>query len=168
MPVLRLTSKLLGEIDDPPSSDSTSSPLGDWYGHIFTIERRKCIMFINEPTLFVCPALGVVKSEYRWIVPFFKEALTRALRIMQFSRSEVDWILAHHSELAIGRATNRSTMGSLNNRITDTKTLIPWLGGLETCDIGEVTRSLNETPMKPIGYSNGLERMRSVVAQGMK
>jgi hypothetical protein len=30
---------------------------GDWYGHIFTIERRKCVMVINEPTLFVGPAV---------------------------------------------------------------------------------------------------------------
>jgi len=62
MPVLRLTAKLLAEIDDEPSPHNTAtlSALGDWYGHIFTVERRKCIIFINEPTLFVSPAIGEI------------------------------------------------------------------------------------------------------------
>ena len=82
MPVLRCTSKLLADIDDPPLADSasSSSPLGDWYGHLFTIDRRKCVMFINEPTLFVCLVFDVVKADYRDSGPFFRTALTWALR----------------------------------------------------------------------------------------
>jgi hypothetical protein len=167
MPVLHLTSKILAEIDDRPLPDSaaTQSPLGDWYGHVFTIERRKCIVFINEPTLFVCPALGVVKSNYRQIMPFFVSVLAQALRTMSFSKAEVDWILGQHSEMTLGRATNRSTLGSLNNRIADARAHIAWDGGLSVSDIGSVTKWLNETPMKPIAYSNGLEQMRSVVEE---
>jgi hypothetical protein len=169
MPILRLTAKLLAEIDDQPSPDSVAdpSPLGDWYGHIFTVERRKCVMFINEPTLFVCPALGVTKSDCRQIVSFFVGVLAQALRTMRFSAKEVDWILVKHKDIAIGRVTNRSTLGSLNNRIADTKAHFAWEGGLDICDIGDVTKWLNETPMKPIGYSNGLEQMRSVVENRM-
>jgi hypothetical protein len=61
-------------------------------------------------------------------------------RRFQSAAARFLWILAHHMELTIGRATNRSTIGSLNNRVTDTKTLVPWLGGLEMCDIGEVAQ----------------------------
>jgi hypothetical protein len=167
MPVLRLTSKLLAEIDDSPSPDSpaTPSPLGDWYAHVFTIERHKCIMFLNEPTLFVCPALGVVKADYRQIVPFFVSVLAQSLRTMDFSKVEIDWILGQHNDMTLGRATNRSTLGSLNNRVADTKAHIAWDGGFSVSDIGSVTKWLNGTPMKPIGYANGLEQMRSVVEE---
>jgi hypothetical protein len=169
MPVLRLTSKLLAEIDDEPSPDSAApSPFGDWYGHIFTIERRKCVMFINEPTGFVCPAIGIVKSDYRQIVPFFFGVLTQALRTMRFSEKEIDWILGTHKDFAIGRATNPSMLGSLNNRVTDFRTHFAWHLGLETCDIGSVTKLLNETPMKPIRYATAIEQIWSVVEKGMK
>ena len=170
MSLLRLTSKLLAEIDDQPSPESavTPSPLGDWYGHIFTIERRKCLLFINEPTHFVCPALGVTKSDYRQIIPFFLGVLARALRTMRFSEKEIDWILGMHKDIGIGRATNRSILASLNNRVTDTRTQFAWHLGFENCDVSAVTKLLNETPMKPIGYANGLEKMRSVVDKGMK
>ena len=73
MPFLRCTSKLLADIDDLPSMESPVSPLGDWYGHLFTIDRRKCLMFINEPTLFVCPIFDVVKADYRDIAPLFRK-----------------------------------------------------------------------------------------------
>ena len=86
MPVIRCTTKLLAEIDDPvDSTPSTPSPFGDWYGHLFTIDRRKCILFINEPTLFVCFASGVTKARYRQIVPFFRDVLKSSLQIMQFT-----------------------------------------------------------------------------------
>ena len=170
MPVLRLTSKLLAEIDDEPLPDSAAKPsaLGDWYGHIFTVERRKCIMFINEPTLFVCPALGVTKSDYRKIILFFLGVLAHALRTTGFNEREINWILAGHKNISVGCATNRSMLGSLNSRVTDIRTHFAWHLGFETCDFGSAAKLLNETPMKSIGYSNGLEQMRRVVEKGMK
>ena len=170
MPVLRLTSKLLAEIDDEPSPDSAvaSSPFGDWYGHVFTVERRKCIIFINEPTLFVCPALGVRKADYRQIILFFLGVLAQALRTTGFNEREVNWLFARHKEISVGRATNPSTLGSLNDRVTEIRTHFAWHLGFETCDIGNVTKWLNEMPMKPIGYATAIEQMWSVVEKGMK
>ena len=112
MSVLRLTAELLAEIDDQPSIDSAgaSSLFGDWYGHVFIVERRKCIIFINEPTLFVCPALGAAKSDYRKIILFFFGVLAQALRTIGFSEREINWVFAKHKEMAIGRANNRSAL----------------------------------------------------------
>ncbi len=170
MPVLRLTAKLLAEIDDQPSMDSAvaSSPFGDWYGHIFTVERRKCVMFINEPTLFVCLALGVVRSDYRQIIPFFVGVLTHALRTVGFNETEINWVFAKHKEIAIGRATNRSTLSFLSNRVTDIRTHFAWHLGFELSDCGTVTRWLNEMPMKPIGYAPAIKQMRRMVEEGIK
>ena len=132
MPVLRCTSKLLADIDDPLMADSAPSisPFGDWYGHLFTIERRKCVMFINEPTLFVCPVFDVVKADYRDIAPFFRKVLAWVLRETLFSEPDVAWILGLHTELTVGRPVNRSTVASLNNRVANAKATFQWQGGL--------------------------------------
>ena len=170
MPLLRLTSKLLAEIGAEHVSDGSVKPslLGDWYGHIFMIEHRKSLIFINEPTLFVCLIVGVTRKDYGPIVTCFKTALTAALEIVQFSEQEVKWVVSQHNEMEIGRATNRTTMGCLVNRVTDTRFRVAADGGLDLCDIDSLTIELNRTPMKPIGYDSGLERMRSAVVQGMK
>ena len=167
MPTIRCTTKLLAVIDDSSlaeSTGSTPSPLGDWYGNIFTIDRRKCIIFINESTLFVCLTIGVTKSDYRHIVPFFVDVLAQTLRNEGFNESDVALILSLHSDLTVGRTQNRSTIGSLNNRVLDTKHIIQYDGGLASCDDATVTHLLNVTPMGPIGYSNGLVQMQSFLA----
>ena len=104
-----------------------------------------------------------MKSDYRQIVPFFLSVLVQGLRTMGFSKAEIDWILGQNNEMTVGRATDRSTLGSLNNRIADTKAILSCDSGLSISDIGRLTKMLNETPMKPIGYSNGLEQMRGLV-----
>jgi hypothetical protein len=170
MPVIRCTTKLLAAIDDTPRpipETSRPSPTGDWYGHIFSLERRKCVLFIHEPTLFVCLALDVTKAAYRHIATFFLSLLDRTLRHEGFSEEERTWLLSQHRDLAVGQTMNRSTLGSLNNRVTDMKLIVQHRGGLDCCDVGTVNHLLNETPMKPIRYRNGLERMRALVAKGV-
>ena len=111
MPVLRCTSKLFTEIDDTPlKGPGTPSPIGDWYGNIFNIERRKCILFINERTLFVCLALNVVKADYRHLTPFFGELLGRTLLQEGFTEREAALVVGLHKELVVGRTTNRSAV----------------------------------------------------------
>ena len=167
MPLIRCTSKLLAELGKKSLVEpaaSLSSPTGDWYAHIFTIERRKCIIFVHEPTLFVCLAIGVVKAQYRDIASFFIDILARTLRREGFV-GDVTTALGLHNDLAIGRATNRSTIASLNNRVTRTKRIIHHHGGIQNCDVAMVTHLLNWMPMAPIGYSNALEQMRALVAK---
>ena len=163
MPFLRCTSKLLADIDDLPSKESRVSPLGDWYGHLFTVDRRKCLMFINEPTLFVCPIFDVVKADYREIAPFFRKVLAWALRETHFPEDDVAWIVGLHEDLVVGPTVNRSTVASLNNRIANAKATFQWQGGFGCCEIAGLAVLLNQMPMKPIGYSNGLEQMQSLV-----
>lgn len=167
MPILRCTSKLLKEIDESPAVDSapSSSPLGDWYGHLFTVERRKCIIFINEPTLFVCIAFNLLKADYRNIRPFFVKLLIRTLYTVDCANKHIEWILKVHEELPIGKTCNRSTLGSLNNRVADAKAFIQYHGGLEHCNLEIVANALNDTPMAPIGYSKGREQMERLVAK---
>ena len=170
MPVLRCTSKLLADIDDPPAADSVTpapTPFGDWYGHLFSVERRKCVLFLNEPTLFVCPVFGVSKAEYRRIVPFFIDALNWTLSMTMPPDDKKAWVMDQHKYLTIGRTVNRSAVGSLNNRVADAKQMILWQGGFGICDLYDVTYNLNLTPMKPIGYSNGFEQMARLVTEAM-
>ena len=112
-------------------------------------------MFINEPTLFVCPVFGLVKSNYRDIGQFFRKVLTWVLWETRFPENDVDWIVGLHNELTVGRTVNRSTVASLNNRIANAKATFQWQGGFGCCEIADLAVLLNQTPMKPIGYSNG-------------
>ena len=94
--------------------------------------------------------------------------LSLSLRATMFSDKEVTWLLNLHTNLTVGRTVNRSTVGAMNNRIADSKNMCEWQGGFRNCDTGAITIMLNRTPMKPIGYSNGFDQMKALVAEGMK
>jgi len=123
MPIIRCTSKLLAAIDDEPVEPGvpTTWGVGDWYAQIFTVDRRNCLLFIHEPTLFVCLAADVVKADYRHLAPFFRDLVAQALRQEGFDDKTVTLILGLHANLAVGRTQDRSAVGSLNNRVTDAK-----------------------------------------------
>ena len=97
-------------------------------------------------------------------MPFFLEMLTLSLRTHRFSQAEIDFILAAHREIKVGRTQNRTMIGSLNNHIANAKAMIAWQGGSGVCDWQGVNFYLNKTPMKPIGYEVGLAQMRALVA----
>jgi hypothetical protein len=55
MRTLHCTLKLLKELGNPPlqiSTPETHEGLGNWYANLLRIDRRKCLMFTNEKTLY--------------------------------------------------------------------------------------------------------------------
>ena len=165
MPVLRCTSKLLTDIDDSPLADVTpsTSPLGDWYGHSLLLTAASASCSSTSRRCSCAPYLVSLKADYRDIAPFFREVLAWTLRVMLFPENQVAWIVELHRELTVGCTVNRSTLASLNNRIANAKTTFLWQGGFGCCHLADLTVLLNQTPMKPIGYSNGYEQMGKLV-----
>jgi hypothetical protein len=67
--IIHCTKKLLKELDVPlVESDkipSNSEGLGNWYANLFRIERRKCVIFTNEKTLYTFLIPKVLKINLR-------------------------------------------------------------------------------------------------------
>jgi hypothetical protein len=42
---------------------------------------------------------------------------------------------------------------------------VQWHGDFGVCDVEMVAALLNQTPMKPIGYSDGLAEMQRLIAR---
>lgn len=166
MPLIRCTARLLKELGRTGKELTEQVPgstPGDWYAHLFFVERRKCLLFINEATLFVCVAFDVRKRDISDIFAMFRQLLSETLAQESFAPAEIEYLLQLHESLSLGKAQNRSVISSLNNRVGDLKFMVENRGGLGFCNPVELTHWLNETPMRPIGYANGLEMMRSIL-----
>lgn len=52
--ILHCTQKLLKELGNPPlqTPDVLTTGLGNWYANLLVIDRRKCVLFTNEKTLY--------------------------------------------------------------------------------------------------------------------
>jgi len=152
--------KLLRIKPDETQDSLTRAPLGDWYAHLLWIERKKCILFTNEETLFSFPALDIKKTDLADTNTFFRENLRRGLEAIGIIGTSASKLLLTLGEEARSKTTNRSVLGSMNDYAFQYRVYVETQGGLRHCDMLEMTRAINESPMSAIGYDSGTQRLR--------
>ena len=140
-------------------------PLGDWLANLIWIERRKCILFTNEKTLFSFIVLDVKKRDLKNLRSFFVENLRKGLSAVGIPTPTIAKPLLGLGNIKIARAENRSVLGSMNDYAFQYKVHILEEGGINQCDIGNITSRVNETPMKAIGYESGTRKMLELLEQ---
>ncbi len=52
----------LPEVSAPPLSET--SPLGSWHAHLYTIDRRQCVLFCHDTTRYILFAAGLRKEQF--------------------------------------------------------------------------------------------------------
>lgn len=168
MPVLRCTQKLLKELrvsnDDLVDESESSGRLGDWYANLLRIERRKCVMFTNAATLYTFLVAGVLRKDFDRVGDLFRTRLRRTLTHDGYSANDIDLVLEEYGTMFVGRTRSRRVLGSMNDFVWAAETCIWEKGGLQRCDLEELNRWLNESPMSLIGYDNGERAMREKVS----
>jgi hypothetical protein len=68
----------LGKIT-PTIHPTDPSILGDWNGHLFTIDRKKCLIFMNNKTCYSVVMTNVLKKDAKNFGQVFKNRLFRQL-----------------------------------------------------------------------------------------
>ncbi len=70
MQILHCTQKLLTELGTPLLADIPADPegLGNWYANLIRIDRRKCLLFTNDKTLYSFLIPAVKKENLKNIV----------------------------------------------------------------------------------------------------
>jgi len=134
----------LGPIN-PSLPIPTHSPLGDWNGHLFTINRRKCLIVMNNLTCYSIMLFNVYKKDLKDFPQVFKERLIRQLDY-DLSITETQEIKLRHYLNAIElRSSNndRKILGTINHHVENLKFHTYQNGGVEYLDEVEVTGHFN-------------------------
>ena len=160
MQIIHCTKKLLAELSALGSKMTSETPagfLGPWHANLIRIERRKCILFMNDRTL------------YSFLVPGFKKKddfhdlfllnLNANLAVEGLTQGETLKALEEYSDIAIAPSTNRSVLGSMNDLVIQVEFYISQAGGLGNADMLRVNMMLNRVPMGALKYGHAVERL---------
>lgn len=84
MPTIRFTQKFQKEIGMKPADfvqvKETDVPFVEWYAHVFVINRKKQVIFVERQTLFSFTCPDVSREDLRDRLPeLFEKGLGRAL-----------------------------------------------------------------------------------------
>jgi hypothetical protein len=166
MRYLRCTKKLLEEMDVQASSSESEDDgtLGDWYANLLRLERKKCVLFVNEKTRFCFLMVDLKRVHIKNLAVVFRDGLFGALLSEGYRAPMIELIISEYDALGYGKATDRAVLGSMTEYA---KTYDYWIaseGGLATCDLKAINKKMNEMLMgvgKPKQYIRGSELLKA-------
>lgn len=146
--ILHCSQKLAARLADvSPDPLEERSPLGSWHGHLFTLDRRQCVMFCHDATRFVLFMPGLRKAQFSELgSKWFRGLYTATLAMAGCTDTQIRKV-----ELALGpvrfdTATDRSVQGSLRVAKQDLETWVYQVSNVLDLDPLAVSCRLNERP----------------------
>jgi hypothetical protein len=166
MAVLRCTKKLLKELKTVGSAGvHPAGPLGGWHANLLRIDRRKCVLFTQNATLFSFLVPGLKKPHYENFLEVFRQSLFKRLLHEEIPQRQIEAILDEHREIVIAKTNNRSVLGSMNDLAFQLRYQIVAQGGLENVDLYELNRYLNRIPMGAINAIYSIDELKALLSK---
>jgi hypothetical protein len=167
MRIIHCTKKLLKELDvpliEPDNIPSPTEGLGNWYANLLRIDRRKCLLFTNEKSLYTFLIPKVLKANLKNIEQEFLINLSYNLQYEGFGLEVINKIMQEYQEIGFAKTSNRQVLGSMNELTFQYEILIEEKEGLENIRILELNKHINRTIMGAIKYKHPIEAFRNLL-----
>jgi hypothetical protein len=144
--------KLLSPVDLQSGCDWATSFLGDWNAHLFTLDRRKCLVMINNKTYYTVFIPAILKKDLLDFSGLFLSYLLRQLTYDQvIGTGEEALIREQYGKAMLARTNNdRKTLGTMNEFIFQFK--YHYAGQMmERNNLAAVNYLVNDSPTKARG-----------------
>ena len=150
------------ELEEAIHSDSL---LGNWYLNLFTVDRRKTFIFVNEKTLLSFVIFGIKKSNVKKAPEMLIRGLDQLLTIEGIESSKIDKVLEGYSSYQLTKTTSKSVIGNMNDLVALYKHSVLYDGGFKNTEVGKIILQINRTPQKNLGWSNSIELVKELLGE---
>ena len=145
----KLASKLPG-VSPVPLEET--SPLGSWHGHLFSMDRRQCVMFCHDATRYVLFLPGLRKADLtelgsKWFRPLYLATLA----MFGCPDTQIKKVELALGPMRFDTATDRSVQGSLRVAKQDLEAWLYRVPNVMDLDLLAKSCRLNERPATVYG-----------------
>lgn len=166
MQLIRCTQKLIKEMGIKKTDLITSEPnfsyLGSWHANLLHIDGKKCVLFVNDKTLFNFIVPNVKRQEIKNLSSMFNEHLIYALSSEGVTDKTKEQIIKEYSEINYSKTNNKKVLGSMNDLAFHYKHHILSEGGIFSAVVPKIINKLNHMPMGMLGYKYSVEELKSL------
>ncbi|EGW21137.1 DUF6933 domain-containing protein [Methylobacter tundripaludum] len=166
MQLIRCTKKLQKEIglknDALVQPDPTPSLLGSWHANLIIIGQSRCVLFVNDKTLFNFLIPDVPKEQFCQLDRLFRDFLQCILAEEGFDTTTTDKILQEYAEIGFANTNSKSVLGSMNDLAQHYKYHIEDAGGVHSYMIPQIVHDLNRMPMSAIAACYPIDALREL------
>lgn len=164
MAILRCTKKLISELNIKiPDSPKDNDDIGGWHANLLRIDRRQCVLFIHDKTLYTFLVPGLTKPHFKNFNEVFRQNLFKSLVAESLPQEHIEIFLEDIREIEIAKTNNRSVLGSMNDLTFQLKYQIADDGGLLNADISKLNHDLNRIPMSAIEEIYSIYELRKLL-----
>ena len=147
----------------PPEGPISSNELGSWHANLLRIDRKKCILFTHDATLYSFFVPGLKKPHFENFQEVFGQNLFKNLLWENIPQNQIEIVLDENREIIIAKTNNRSVLGSMNDLTFQLKYRIGAMGGLVNVDLAELNHELNRIPMSAIKEIYSIDELRKML-----
>ena len=162
--IIRCTQKLIKELRVKPVEPDEVTELESWHANLLRIEKRKCVLFTHDATLFSFFVPGLRRPEFDHLNIAFGEGLFRTMRLFDFTQTQIEQMLELSRHISYAKTNNRSVLGSMNDLTLHIEYYIADDGGLDTADLATMHQRINEIPFKAVGYKYQRDRLKDLLS----
>jgi len=162
--IIRCTQKLLKELRVKPVESDVVSEVESWHANLLRIDRRKCVLFTHDTTLFSFLVPGLRRPDFDHFDVVFGEGLFRSMRLFDFTQDQIEQMLDWSRHISYAKTNNRSVLGSMNDLAFHIEYYIADDGSLDTADLATMHKRINEIPFKAIDYKYPREQLQALLA----
>lgn len=121
-----------------------NSTFGNWNGHIFTVDRKKCLIFMNNLTCYSIIFTNIQKKNLKDFGQIFKERVIKQLdRDIELTEYQEIKLRADLGHIVLNKSNNdKKIIGTINHHVENLKYYNNG-DGVENWDELEVTQILN-------------------------
>ncbi len=144
--LLHCTQKLTAKLPEVSASPLVgTSPLGSWHAHLYTYNRRQCLLFCHDESRYCLFLPGLVKADFAKLGQLHRELFLASLVVQDVPETQISRVALALGPLQCDRKTDRSVLGSLRTADIDLSWLIHDAHVLD-CDPLAVALKLNDRP----------------------
>ena len=155
--ILGLKSSNLAEIKDE------NFALGNWYVNTFTVNRRKCLLFMEEKTLLSFVLAGIRKDHHKNMGKIFKNGVVRLLELEGVSPFVIQAFEKAPEHIEYTKTDSKKLLGNMNDLLATYEYRILYDGGLNFCDLDDITMRINRTPQRNLDWKYSVDVLHEMV-----
>lgn len=146
--IIHCSNKLAAKLPEvSPNRLEESSPLGSWHAHLFTLDRRQCLMFCHDASRYCLFLAGLRNPHFAELGgKWFRELFTATLAVIGCRDTQIRKVELMLGPIRFDTATDRSVQGSINIARRDLEAMVYRVPSVLDLDPLKVSARLNERP----------------------
>lgn len=166
MQLIRCTGKLQKEMGvkktDLVEGEPTFSFMGQWHTNLIYINKKKCVLFTNDKTLFNFIVTDVSRAEIKELSKMFIDNFYCILADEGIEQETINKICQEYGEVRYAKTSSKSVLGSMNDLAFHYKFLIQEAGSVYSHLVPGIIKQLNRMPMGPLKYRYPIEALKAL------